>query len=329
MPRTVSAYRIGIFAIICGVITAAGFIWIGAYSYFRETRTYAAYFNESVKGLTRDATVNYRGVAVGHVTSVGVAPDGRLIEVLVKLKSDFRVDQTVAMQLRAQILTGLSYLEMDTAPENIDALTPKITFHAKYPVIRTYPSELEQLKYALQSLFQKFDTLDLKSLTESWTKAGNLVSNLLMQFGATSESGDLKETLSSLKKTADLSAAILERLNKAANETGMTKSFADFSATLAASRQASENLARQLSGLPPDVLKQLSLQLDQTVKTGGTLFSGLSKQLGESSLLLEQNLQQLKVLLTQLNALVQSLKEQPNRLVFPSKEQPDPFEKKK
>ncbi len=329
MPRTVSAYRIGIFAIICGIITAAGFIWIGAYSYFKDTRTYAAYFNESVKGLTKDAAVNYRGVAVGHVTSVGVAPDGSLIEVLVKLNSEFRIDETVAMQLRQQILTGLSYLEIDTAPDNIESLSPRITFPTKYPVIRTYPSEMAQLKFALQNLYEKFNTLDLQSLTKSWTKAGELASNLLTQFGAGEQTGDLKTTISNLRKTTESSAAILERLNKAANDAGMTKGFSDFSATLNATRVASENLARQLSSLPPDVLKQLSAQLGQTVTTGGTLFSGLSKHVGESSVLLEQNLQQLKILLSQLNALVQGLKEQPNRMVFPSKEQPDPFEKKK
>jgi len=329
LPRTVSAYRIGIFAIICGIITAAGFIWIGAYSYFKDMRTYAAYFNESVKGLTKDAAVNYKGVAVGHVTSVDVAPDGRLIEVLLRLNADFRVDESVAMQLRQQILTGLSYLEIDTAPENSESLTPRITFPTRYSVIKTYPSEMAQLKFALQNLYQKLDSLDLKSLTERWTKAGELAGNLLTQFGAGGQNGDLREAIANLRKTAESSAAILGRLNKATGEAGMTKGFADLSATLTATRTATENLARQLSSLPPDVLKQLSIQLGHTVTTGGTLFSGLSKQVGESSVLLEQNLQQLKVLISQLNSLVQGLKEQPNRLVFPSKEQPDPFEKKK
>ncbi|MFZ2448417.1 MAG: MlaD family protein [Syntrophobacteraceae bacterium] len=329
MPRTVSAFRIGIFALVCGTISAAALLWLGVYSHFQDTRTYAAYFSESVKGLQKDAVVNYRGVAVGRVESIGLAPDGRLIEVLVKLKSDFRVDLMVAMQLREQGLTGLSYLEIDTAPENIESLTPRIAFPTKYPILRTYPSEISQLKFALQDIYEKFSRLDLKGLTETWTRTAELVNNLLVQFGASTETGDLKETISSFKKTAQSSAALMERLDKATSQEGMTKGFADLSATLASTRQASENLARQLAALPPDELKRLSLQLDETLKSGGTLFSGLSKQLGESTSLLEQNLQQLKVLLFQVNALVQGLKEQPNRLVFPSKQQPDPFDKKK
>ncbi len=329
MPRTVSAYRIGIFAIICGVLTAAAFIWIGAYSYFQDTRTYASYFTESVKGLTRDAVVNYRGVAVGNVATIGVAPDGRLIEVLVKLRSDFRADDSVGMQLREQGLTGLRYLEIDTAPPDIESLTPPISFTPKYPVLRTYPSEIAQLKYALQTLYAKITSLDLKGLTETWTRTADLLNNLLVQFGATSQAGDLKETISSFRKTAESLASLMERLNRVAGEKQMTRMSADLSATLAASRQASEKLAQQLSAMPPDMLKKLSLQINDTVKTGGTMLSGLSKQVSESAALLEQNLQQIKTLISKLSSLVESLKVQPNRLVFPSKEQPDPFEKKK
>ncbi|MEM5790050.1 MAG: MlaD family protein, partial [Syntrophobacteraceae bacterium] len=319
MPRTASAFRIGIFALVCSVITAAALIWIGAYSYFQDRRTYASYFTESIRGLQKDAVVNYRGVGVGHVTSIGLAPDGRLIEVLVELDSEFRVDRTVAMQLREQGLTGLRYLEIDSAPANLDELTPKITFPTKYPILRTYPSEIQQLKGALEEIYQKISALDVKGLVYTWSRTSELVNNLLIQFGASTDTGDLKEAIAYFRKTAESSSALLERITAATSQEGLNKGAGDLAATLTATRQASENLSRQLAALPPGFLKNLSLQLSETVLTGGTAFSTLNKHLDDSSALLEQNLQQFKILLLQLNSLVQSLKEQPNRLVFPSK----------
>ncbi len=329
MPRTVAAYKVGLFALVCGIITVAALVWLGLYSHFQERKTYAAYFAESVKGLQRDAIVNYKGVSVGYVEKIALAPDGRLVEVLVKLNSNFKVDNTVALQLQEQGLTGLRYLEITTAPDNIAELSPEVKFHTPYPVLQTFPSELEQLKVALQNLYQKVSSLDIETLTSSWTKTAELVNNLLVQFGATTDAGDVKDIIASLKKTAASSASLMERLNKAAAKGGMDRSFQDLSATLAATRQASENLARQIGGLPPDVLKQLSSQMSQTVKTGETVISSLQKHIGDSSSLFERNLQQLQLLLVQLNSLVQSLRDQPNRLVFPTRHGPDPFDNKK
>jgi ABC-type transporter Mla subunit MlaD len=328
LARTVNAFRVGLFALICLALVIGTIIWLVAASHFENTKTYACYFNESVTGLQKDAIINYRGVPIGRVDHIGLAPDGRLVEVLIKLKADFRVDDTIAIQLRAQGLTGLSYLDIDAARENIDQISPKITFPTKYPILKAQPSEMEQLKYALQDIYEKFSSVDLRGLTESWTKTSELLNHLLEQFGAGSQTGDLREAIAALKQTAQYASTFMGRISKAASQKGIDQGFQDLSATLAATRQASETAAKQLKGLPPDVLKQLSLQLGETLQTGETVLSNVQGKVGETATLLEQDLQHLRLLLIQLNSLVQSLKEQPNRLIFPSKEQPEPFKKK-
>jgi ABC-type transporter Mla subunit MlaD len=327
LARTVNPLKIGIFALICLMLIIGAFIWLRALTYFEDTKIYVSYFNESVKGLQKDAVVNYRGVGVGHVTFIGLAPDGRLVEVLIKLQSDFRVDQTIAIQLREQGLTGLQYLEIDNAPENIDQLTPRIQFPTKYPILRSYPSEIEQLKFALQDIYQKLSAIDLKALTDTWTRTAEMINNLLVQLGGETGTGDFSEMIVALRKTAQASAALLERISSAASQQGINKGFKNLSATLAATRQASETLASQLKGLPPDVLNKLSRQISEAVKSGNAVFTNLNTKIGDSSAMLEQDLQQLKVLFTQLNSLVESLRQQPNRLIFPSK-QKEPFKKR-
>lgn len=327
MARKISPFKLGLFILTCGTLSLVAVIWLGASHYFEKTKTYAAYFDESVKGLQKDATVNYRGVGVGRVAGIGLAPDGRLIEILMRLRPDFHIDPSLAIQLRAQGLTGLSYLEIDTAPENIEELTPKISFPVQYPVISSYPSELQQLKSALTDIYNKVTALDLKGLTTNWTQTAELVNSLLVRVQSAVEPEEWKATVGAIKKTAQESAELMGNLSSAAPRKDLQKSFKDLSATIEAARTATENLSRQMNGLPANSLADIAKDLDKTVKAGGTLFTGADRKLGESMALFQQDLQQLRTLLTQMNALVQTLKEQPNRVIFPSNE-PDPFKRK-
>jgi phospholipid/cholesterol/gamma-HCH transport system substrate-binding protein len=328
LSRNANPFRIGLFVLICGALILGAIAWVELAYRFENAKTYACYFDESITGLQQDAVINYRGVPVGRVYKVSIAPDGRLVEVLLKLKPDFRVDQTIAAQLRAQGLTGLSYLEIDKAPENVGQLTPKITFPPQYPLLQTQPSEFKQLKDDLQNLYTKFSEVDLTGLTESWTKTSQLMNNLLGELGADSQDKELKSTLTALRKAAQDTATLMERISKVATEQGLNQGFQDLRSTLAAARQATEILERQLKALPPDTLKHLSQKLGETVQAGSTVLADLNSKVGESNALLEKDLLHLKTLLADLNTLVQSLKEQPNRLIFPGKQQEEPFKKK-
>ena len=329
MARTVSPFKIGLFALMCLALIAGALIWLKAAFWFQNTRIYATYFDVSVKGLQTDAVVNYRGVPVGRIYDVRIGPDGRLIEVLMKLQADFRVDNTIAAHLREQGLTGLRYLEIGSAPADTEQLTPKITFPTKYPFIRSYPSELDLLEIALQNLYVKLISLDLEGLTDSWKKTSSLFNNLLAQLGAGSPSGgDLKETITALKNTSKHSEALFERLSRAAPRERLDKGMQDLTATLASARKFSDQLRQQLDALPPGALKGLSDQFGATLQSGGTAFANLGTKINESADLLESDLQQLGALIAQLNLLVQGVKEQPNRLIFQGKQPQEPFKSK-
>ena len=49
--------------------------------YFQKGSVYVTYFDESVQGLQVDSIVKFRGVDIGTVRKIGVAPDQRLVEV--------------------------------------------------------------------------------------------------------------------------------------------------------------------------------------------------------------------------------------------------------
>jgi ABC-type transporter Mla subunit MlaD len=328
LARKVSPFRIGLFIIVCGVIGIAAVVWLGASHYFRERRTFVSYFRESVQGLQADAVINYRGVGIGRVSRIDLGPDGRLIEVVMDLNPDFMVDHSLAIQLKDRGLTGLRYLEIDTAPANLAELTPELTFHPPYPLIPSYPSEIQQLKSALETIYMQISDLDLKGLTDNWAHTAELINQMLSDFRGVMEPRDWQETMAAVKRTAEATATLTERFAGATTDEGVQKSAQDLAATIAASRQASEALAKQLKGLPPNSFAKMARGWDETLTTGGTFMTNLDRQFGESNILLQQSLQQLRLLLTQLNSLAQSLKEQPNRVIIPSKE-PDPFTRKK
>src|SRR3989304_1639574 len=98
--------RVGIFVIV-GICLAVGaviglFTWLGA----RDTKTYVTYVSESTSGLDKDAPVKYKGVKIGRVSSISVALDGKLIEILMEVDSSPILD-AVDLAHPGQGLRGL------------------------------------------------------------------------------------------------------------------------------------------------------------------------------------------------------------------------------
>ena len=81
---------VGIFVIIGFSIAAVALLWFGFYTQIKKGQFYIAYFDESIQGLNKDSPVKYRGVSVGRVDSVGVAPDSTLIQVILKIETGFK-----------------------------------------------------------------------------------------------------------------------------------------------------------------------------------------------------------------------------------------------
>ncbi|MFO7962994.1 MAG: MlaD family protein [Desulfobacterales bacterium] len=297
MSREVSHFKIGVFVIICLALITGVLIWLGLAYFFEDTKTYATYLDESVKGLQEDAVINYRGISVGRVESIRLAPDGRLIEIRMGLRTDFDVADFMVVQVRQQGLTGLQYLEIDSAPKNIDELTPELTFSPEYPVIPAIPSELEQLKTALEVLYGK--VMDL-------------------EFG---------ESMAAFTKAAQSSTRLMDRVTDLIGEKDVEKSLKNLKALLESTRDIAAVLETQFAGLPPKALPNLQARINKTAALAQDLFMTLDQQLGESSVLMAQTLEQLNRLVVQLNTLVESIQQQPSRLLVPSKQE-DPFDER-
>jgi len=110
MAGRTSKFLIGIFVITGTVLAAVIIIWVGAADFFRKGSIYVTYFDESVQGLQADSTVKYRGVAVGKVKSIKVAPDDRLIEVAMKIEMSSDLQNHTEAQLKTTGITGIVFI---------------------------------------------------------------------------------------------------------------------------------------------------------------------------------------------------------------------------
>ncbi len=157
---------IGLFVTAGVLIGLIAVVWLGASKYFELGGIYATYFDESVQGLQKDSTVKYRGVDVGRVEKIRVAPDNHLIEVVMKIKLKGELARTHVAQLKPAGITGIVFIELDRKePKGTDP-SPKLTFASEYPIIASKPSDIKQILSGVQGVLENLNKIDAKGISE-------------------------------------------------------------------------------------------------------------------------------------------------------------------
>ena len=110
------------------LILAAIIIWVGASRILMKGSLYAAYFDESVQGLQVDSAIKYRGVEIGKVQSIDVAPDYRLIEVIMKIDLEGDLQKQTIATLKTAGITGIVFIELDRIQADDLSNSPKTYF---------------------------------------------------------------------------------------------------------------------------------------------------------------------------------------------------------
>ncbi len=125
MSRPVNHWKLGLFVVV-GVLLALGVVVaLTARGLREETISYVSYFDESVQGLEDGSPVKFRGVTVGSVAAINVAPDRRHVEVVSALtKADAQrlglekgaVPEAMRVQLASIGITGVKFVLLDYFP---------------------------------------------------------------------------------------------------------------------------------------------------------------------------------------------------------------------
>jgi len=202
MVRQADKFKIGLF-VVAGLLVTMGFIvWLGYSKYFQTSNLVVAYFSESVQGLEKDGLVKFRGVPVGRVKTIRMAPDGRLVEVLMGLDRNFKVTDDLGVKLNLLGLTGLKYLEMDTFRPDQNKEPIELDFQPRYPVIATYPSDIREIGSALEKIFQKVNAVDVDRVSGSMLRVSMKLEKMLADPKLENVGGEASDTLREIKETA-------------------------------------------------------------------------------------------------------------------------------
>jgi len=324
MAKT-SNFMLGLFVTIGVLLAAAAILWWGGSKYFQKGSPYVTYFDESVQGLQADSSVKYRGVDVGRVEQIRVAPDNKLIAVVMKVELRGDVERNTVAQLKAAGITGIVFVDLDRRnPEEPD-LSPKLGFTPDYPVIPSRPSQLSQILTGLDAVMEKVKEVDFQGIFSEVKKE---LRDLSAQFQQTAKSMEgffkgpttqsILKNVESATRRADESLSRIEkilaegnlerilartesavaqmdrsmaRVDKALAEANVEEAMQDVRGVLQESRNVLTALKEEIRSLKLGdttlPIKELAENLDKRTRTIGKEIRALSENLRQASERLE------------------------------------------
>jgi len=299
MSAKSSKFLIGLFVITGVLICAAIIIWVGASRVFMKGSLYSVYFDESVRGLQEDSAIKYRGVDIGKVQSIDVAPDYRLIEVVMKIELEGDLpNQTIAV-IKSAGITGIVFIELDRIKAGEMINSPKITFKSKYPVIPSRRSEMSRFLADTDIIMQSVKEIDFKGISDQLKNTAQAIENL-------TENKKIDNILINLESTSSNLNQAIVKINKTISEGKVDRTLNEAMGVLSD--------ARQLIGQTKKEIEYLNLK-EKSSRTN-ILLEDIDKKTKTIANELQDTSEHLRITSKNLEKLSDNLKRNPSELIF-------------
>jgi len=168
MSMTGNKFRLGLFFSIGFLFTIFLIIWLSGGLSEKSTTTYVSYFSWSVQGLNEGSDVMYNGVSIGRVASIDIAPDGRLVEVLMKIRSEFSVDSTIVATMQIIGITGLQVINL-SADTTLVHRQGHFSFEVEYQIIPVGEGAIQNVTATLTRITEIIHEIDFKNISDQFT----------------------------------------------------------------------------------------------------------------------------------------------------------------
>ncbi len=322
MASKKAKFTVGLFVAGGLTLSVLAIVWLGMSRYFEKGRFFVTYFNESVQGLKKDSPVKYRGVSIGRVESIGVAPDSKLIQVILKIESGQKLDQNIVAQLKNVGITGSVLVELDRKKEGELEESPVLSFPTEYPIVASKPSDINRLLRGLDEVLNHFKSIDLKGISDKLKLTLDNANSMIADADIKGISNQLQSSLSSADRilknekwesilgSVDHAAKSLDELmGKAGN------SLAQVDRALVRMEGFVARNEQPVSEAVMD-LKKAMVNANNLLKKGTTLISNTDNALGQLKAQLLLSAQNLERATENLNRFLEVLSDSPSQLIF-------------
>lgn len=192
---------------------------------YTEKKHFILHFNESIRGLTVGAPVEFRGIKIGQVVDIKPEFDRQTltprITVLIetepqrwanteesKLDSQQQLQKLVDRGLRAQLktgslLTGQLFVDVDFHPE---APKAEVKISGAFPEMPTIPAPLQIITARVNELLSKLESVPIEQI-------GKDLGDTLQNVKQLSESRELLEAVQALKQTLQHAQQLMQNLD--------------------------------------------------------------------------------------------------------------------
>jgi len=217
---------LGLFMATGIILIVTTVIWLGVSKFFETGDFYEIYFDESVQGLDVGSTVKYRGVPVGRVEELTVAPDYKMIKALIKITHEDRNkkrDNTfnVVAQLKSQGITGIMYIELLVYNKEHGSYIRKYNFKTNYAVIPSIPSGMTQIKSEIEEITKDFKEIKFKEVVDEALLVLKNLNVKMESYDSVKLNKMIDKTMVSLDKTLASIDKILVNMNNVVNDNKM------------------------------------------------------------------------------------------------------------
>jgi paraquat-inducible protein B len=271
-------WKLGFFVLAALAAVVAVTFWLGSHLFQRKSFEAISYFDESVQGLELGSPVKWRGVTVGTVRDITVAPDGRHVQVTSDIFVDALerlglkppkpggafIDPNLRVQLATAGITGIRFLQTDFF-DPVRHPPPKLPFEPPWNYVPSTPSTLKGVEESVVEILNRLPAVEgqaeeaLGALHDTLASVDGLVAALR------ADDGSFQHLLVQLQRTA-------ARLEGALKE-------AELGNTTASLRTSSGQVGDAAAGLS-DAREELTaslIALRETLESVRTLADSLER----------------------------------------------------
>jgi paraquat-inducible protein B len=281
-------WKLGLFVLLA-VGTALGTLfWLGARRFQRESFPAISYFDESVQGLDVGSPVKFRGVTVGTVSDITVAPDHRHVQVTADMYLDALVrlglrtsapksgEEFIPPNLRVQLasagITGVRFIQTDFFdPERYPP--PRLPFEPPWNYVPSTPSTLKNVEETAIEIMNRLPVLadHAKDMLADMKKTLGSIDRFAADLGAAD--GSFNQALLGLRAAATRVDRALDEAKLGATTASVRDTAASVGQAAAGVNDAEEELRGSLVALREalDSVRSLadSLERDPSVLLRG------------------------------------------------------------